>query len=187
MVNRRRISYTQAMDTIKYPIGKFTYDKDVTPDKRAACIRDIAELPDRLRAAVAGLSAQQLGTCYREGGWTIRQVVHHLADSHMNAFIRFKLALTETSPAIKAYDQNAWAATADGLTADPRLSLAVVEGLHGRWTALLTSMSASDFGLTFLHPERGPMSLDHTLQMYAWHGRHHVAHVVGLRERMGWR
>jgi uncharacterized damage-inducible protein DinB len=187
MVNSRRMSYTQAMDTIKYPIGKFTYDKDVTPEKRAASIRDIAELPDRLRAAVAGLSAQQLGASYREGGWTIRQVVHHLADSHMNAFIRFKLALTESAPPVKAYDQTAWAATADALAADPQLSVAVVEGLHGRWAALLASMSVSDFGRTFKHPERGPMSLDNTLQMYAWHSRHHVAHITGLRERMNWR
>ena len=175
------------MDTIKYPVGKFTHDAEPTPEKRAACIRDIAELPARLRSALAGLSAAQLDSPYREGGWTVRQVVHHLADSHMNAFIRFKLALTENAPNIKAYDQDAWAGTADARTADPGLSLAIVEGLHGRWAALLSSMSASDFGRAFMHPERGAMSLDHTLQMYAWHSRHHVAHITGLRQRAGWR
>ncbi len=160
---------------------------DLTPEKRAACIRDIAELPARLCAALAGLAAAQLDTPYREGGWTVRQVVHHLADSHMNAFIRFKLALTESNPGIKAYDQEAWAGTADARSAEPGQSLAIVEGLHGRWVALLASMSGSDFGRTFMHPERGAMTLDHTLQMYAWHSRHHVAHITGLRQRAGWR
>lgn len=175
------------MENITHPIGKFSFDKDVTPEKRAACIRDIAELPARLAAALAGLSAAQLDTPYREGGWTIRQVAHHLADSHMNAFIRFKLALTEDSPPITAYDQAAWAETVDGRGVDARLSLSIIEGLHGRWAALLQSMAPAGFARTFLHPERGSMSLDHTLQMYAWHSRHHVAHVMGLRERKSWR
>ena len=175
------------MENITHPIGKFLFDKDVTPGKRAACVGDITELPARLRAVVDGLSSSQLDTPYREGGWTVRQVIHHLADSHMNAFIRFKLALTEDSPPIKAYNQDTWADTADGRRADVGLSLSLIEGLHGRWASLLASMGPADFGRSFTHPERGLVSLDNTLQMYAWHSRHHVAHISGLRERMGWR
>ena len=175
------------MESITHPIGKFLFDKDVTPGKRAACVGDITELPARLRAVVDGLSSSQLDTPYREGGWTVRQVIHHLADSHMNSFTRFKLALTEDAPTIKPYNQTAWAATADVAGGDVALSLVLMEGLHGRWTVLLSAMTAADFTRTFLHPESGPQTLDRALQTYAWHGRHHVAHIVTLRERKGWR
>lgn len=169
-----------------HPIGKFGYHADPTDADRAACARDIQELPAKLRAAAAGLSRERLDTPYREGGWTVRQVVHHLADSHLNAFARFKLALTEDSPRIKPYDQDAWAATADGRTAEAEASLTLVEGLHARWTVLLGSLGRSDWSRTMDHPERGKISLDYTLQLYAWHCRHHVAHISGLRQLKGW-
>jgi hypothetical protein len=175
------------MEDLRYPVGKFSFDKDVTPEKRSACMRDIADLPRHARRAVAGLSPAQLDTPYREGGWTVRQVVHHIADSHMNAFVRFKLALTEDNPQIKPYDQDAWAATADVVGTDVALSLSLLDGLHGRFTALLSSLAPADFGRSFLHPENGPTTLDRTLQIYAWHCRHHVAQILGLRERSGWR
>ncbi len=174
------------MDDPRYPIGRFTFDKEANAAKRAVWIRDIAEAPAALRRAVSGLGAAQLDTPYRDGGWTARQVVHHLADSHMNSFIRFKLALTEDNPQIKPYDQAQWAATADcGL--DVAASLALLEGLHARWAALLTSMAPEQWERTFLHPESGVQKLDRTLQTYAWHCRHHVAHITRLRERSGWR
>lgn len=176
-----------AMETIQYPIGRFRFDPDVTPEKRAACIRAIAELPEKLRRAVSGLGAQQLDTPYREGGWSPRQIAHHLADSHMNAYCRFKLALTEHNPTIKPYDQDAWAATADSSRADVQLSLQLVAGLHGRWAALLSSLGPADFARTFQHPESGTRTLENTLQMYAWHGLHHVAQIEALRDRRGWR
>jgi hypothetical protein len=174
------------MENLSYPIGKFTFDAGATPEKRAACIRDIESLPARLAAAVSGLSASQLDTPYREGGWTIRQVVHHLADSQMNAFIRFKLGLTADNPRICAFDQNAWADTADSAV-DVAPSLSIIEGVHGRWTALLRSLAPADFARTYQHPERGPEPLERTVQLYAWHGNHHLAHITGLRQRKGWR
>jgi uncharacterized damage-inducible protein DinB len=175
------------MDDPRFPIGAFAHDKEPTPEKRAGWIRDIAAVPAALRRAVAGLSGAQLDTPYREGGWTVRQVVHHIADSHMNSFVRFKLALTENLPTIKPYDQNAWAATGDVKGMDIAASLSLVDGLHARWAALLSSLKASDFGRTFMHPESGPNTLDRTLQLYAWHGKHHVAHITTLRDRMGWK
>jgi uncharacterized damage-inducible protein DinB len=174
------------MSEIKYPIGRFIPDGESTPEKRSAWIRDIAELPARVRRATDGLSPAQQDTPYREAGWTVRQVVHHIADSHMNAFARFKLALTETNPQIKPYNQDAWATTADVLGADIALSLSLIDGLHGRWAALLSALAPAEFTRTFLHPERGLMTLDHTLQMYAWHGRHHVAQIAELRTGKGW-
>jgi uncharacterized damage-inducible protein DinB len=175
------------MEDIRYPIGKLSHDKSSTPEKRAAWIRDMAEMPGKLRQAVAGLSPAQVDTPYRDGGWTIRQTVHHLADSHMNAFIRIKLALTEANPTIKAYDQAAWAGTPDGAKADVALSLSILDGLHARLSALLSSLGAAEMERTVVHPERGLMTIDHNLQIYAWHGRHHTAHILGLRERAGWR
>jgi uncharacterized damage-inducible protein DinB len=172
---------------MRYPIGKFQHDKDSTPEKRRGWIRDSAELPAQLHRALDGLSASQLDTPYREGGWTVRQLAAHLADSHMNAFIRFKLALTEDNPPVKAYDQNAWVLLADAAAADISFSLLIVDGLHARWSALLSSLAPEQFARTFLHPERGPLTLDHQLQMYVWHGKHHTAHVTALRERNGWR
>jgi uncharacterized damage-inducible protein DinB len=178
--------YILGMENLKYPVGRFAFDKDVTPEKRRACITDIAELPVKARQAAAGLSPEQLDTPYRDGGWTVRQVVHHVADSHMNSFIRLKLALTEDNPQIKAYDQDAWAMTADAARPDIELSLRLLEGLHARWAALLSSLEPQDFARTFIHPENGPMTLDRTLQIYAWHCRHHVAHISSLRARNGW-
>jgi uncharacterized damage-inducible protein DinB len=175
------------MENLQYPVGRFVLDKEVTPDKRRKWINDIVELPAKARQATAGLSPQQLDTPYRDGGWTVRQVVHHLADSHMNSFTRFKLALTETSPQIKAYNQDAWSKTADAAKTDIELSLMLLDGLHARWSALLSSMQPEDFARTFIHPENGLMTLDRTLQTYSWHCRHHVAHITGLRERSGWR
>lgn len=174
------------MENLQYPTGKFQFDKDVTPEKRSVCIREISELPQKVRRAVAGLSAAQLDTPYRDGGWTVRQVVHHLADSHMNAFTRFKLALTEDNPQIKPYDQDAWAASPDAAKTDIALSLALLEGLHGRWAALLSSLTPADFARTFRHPEIGLVRLDLNTALYAWHGKHHTAHITGLRVREGW-
>jgi uncharacterized damage-inducible protein DinB len=175
------------MEDIQYPIGRFKPEPDLNPQQRAACVRDIAEMPEKLRLALAGLSSSQLDTPYREGGWTVRQVAHHLADSHLNAFCRFKLALTEQHPTIKPYSQDAWAATADSLRADPRDSVQILAGLHARWSALLSAMAPEDFARTFQHPESGSRTLLSLLQLYAWHGRHHVAQVQALRERKGWR
>jgi hypothetical protein len=182
----RAFGYILRMENLQHPIGRFVFDKDVTPEKKRAWINDIVELPVKARQATAGLSPAQLDTPYRDGGWTVCQVVHHLADSHMNSFTRFKLALTETNPQIKAYDQDAWSKTADAARSDIELSLRLLEGLHARWSALLFAMEPQDFARTFLHPENGPMTLDRTLQTYAWHCRHHVAHITGLRARKGW-
>ncbi len=149
-------------------------------------MRDIAELPVHAGNAVAGLSPAQLDTPYRDGGWTVRQVVHHLADSHMNAFIRLKLALTENTPQIKPYDEKEWAKLADVEGVHIDYSLALLQGLHARWSALLSSLSPEQLDRTFLHPESGVQKLDRTLQTYAWHCRHHVAHITRLRQRNGW-
>jgi hypothetical protein len=170
----------------QYPIGRFSFDKDSSPEKRVVWIRNIAELPGKLRQAVRGLSATQLDTPYREGGWTVRQVVHHLADSHMNSFVRFKLALTESSPTIKPYDQAAWAETPDARGVDIAVSLSLLEGLHARLSILLSAMTAADFARTFNHPENGLMTLDRNLQTYSWHSLHHVAHITTLRKTRGW-
>jgi hypothetical protein len=175
------------MEDIRYPVGRFALDKEPTAPKRAAWIRDIADMPAHLKQAVGGLSQAQLDTPYRDGGWTPRQITHHFADSHMNSFIRFKLALTEPTPQIKPYDQDAWAKLADVLHADVASSLALITGLHARFAVLLGSLSEKDFAVTFLHPENGPMTLDRTLQTYAWHSRHHVAQIAALRVRMGWK
>jgi len=173
-------------DDLRYPVGKAVYDPQPTPQKRAAWITEIRELPAHLRAAIAGLTSAQLDTPYRDGGWTVRQVVHHLADSHMNSFARFKLALTENNPTIKPYDEKAWALTADSVM-DIASSLSILEGLHARWTLLLSSLSPEQWERTFVHPEGGVQKLDRTLQTYAWHCRHHVAHITTLRMRSGWR
>jgi hypothetical protein len=169
------------MENQQYPIGKFSFDKEATTEKRRGWLRDIAELPRHAREAVAGLTKAQLDTPYRDGGWTPRQVVHHMADSHMNAFIRIKLAITEQNPTIKPYDQNAWSTLPDVIGADVSLSLSILEGLHGRWSLLLESLQPKDFDRTFLHPENGPMTIDRAVQIYAWHCRHHVAHITSLR------
>ena len=171
------------MTDLSYPVGKLAYDNDVTPGKRAAWIRQIRETPDALRAAVAGLSESQLDTPYRPGGWTVRQVVHHVPDSHVNAYIRFKWTLTEENPTIKAYNQDAWAAVADTKLTPVRVSLDLLEAVHKRFVVLLESLEDEDWRRPLTHPENGPMTLGQLLQLYAWHGRHHVAHVTELRRR----
>ncbi|HTU34118.1 MAG TPA: bacillithiol transferase BstA [Candidatus Acidoferrum sp.] len=171
---------------LRYPVGKFQRAENLSDTQRASLICAVAEAPAKLRQAVAGLTEQQLDTPYRPGGWTVRQVVHHLPDSHMNSFIRFKLGLTENEPTIKTYDEASWAKLADAKAAiEP--SLVLFESLHTRWLALLNSLSPADWKRTVRHPEMGPMTLDSLLQLYAWHGRHHVAHITSLRERNGWR
>jgi uncharacterized damage-inducible protein DinB len=173
-------------DDLRYPVGRFDATEEVTPERRRVCIEQVAEAPARLREAVAGLDDAQLDTPYREGGWTVRQVLHHLADSHINAYVRMKLALTEDSPAIKTYDEARWAELADSRDTPPEVSLTLLDALHRRWLILLRSLGDADWAKTFRHPEWGEIPLEKTLALYAWHGRHHVAHVTRLRERMGW-
>jgi|SRR5215469_15564876 len=172
---------------LRYPIGKSQPVSSLTPAERAAFIQQIAEAPVKLRAAVTGLDDQQLDTPYRPGGWTVRQTVHHVPDSHMNAFTRIKLALTEEVPTIKPYFEARWAELADAKAPiDPSLDL--LDALHQRWVPLLRSLTPSDWQREFLHPAQNKrMSLDQTLALYAWHGRHHVAHITALRERNSWR
>lgn len=172
---------------LQYPVGKFERPEKLTGEQRRACIATIAETPARLKAAVVGLNATQLDTPYRPGGWTVRQVVHHIPDSHMNSYVRFRLALTETEPTIKPYDEALWAELADAKTAPVEPSLALLENLHARWVLLLRSLSDADWTRTFRHPELGLMTLEQNLALYDWHGRHHVAHITSLRERQGWR
>ena len=170
----------------RFPIGKFHFDGPLSEDQRAQLIADIAEAPAALRAAVKDLSPQQLDTPYREGGWTVRQVTHHVPDSHMNAYVRYKLALTEDDPTIKPYAEDRWAELADSQSTPVEVSLALTDSLHSRWVQLLRSLKPEDWKRTFKHPERGAVSLGMNLALYAWHGKHHVAHVTELRKRMGW-
>jgi uncharacterized damage-inducible protein DinB len=174
------------MTDLRYPTGKLSFDPEVTEDKRRAWIRQIADAPSALRASVQDLTDTQLDTPYRPEGWTVRQVIHHVPDSHMNAYLRFKLALTEDNPTIKTYKEAAWAEIADTARTPVEVSLALLDALHRRWVVLLESMRGSDFERPLQHPENGPMTLDRLLQMYAWHGRHHVAHITELRKREGW-
>jgi hypothetical protein len=174
------------LDDLRYPIGPFVATASTMPGIRAAHIHTIQTLPERVKAAVEGLTDDQLDTPYREGGWTVRQVVHHIADSHAHAFLRFKLALTEDWPTIKPYDEAAWAELADSKSLSLAASLAMIEGIHTRWHVLLGAMSFDDFHKGFLHPERGRVSLTTALAMYDWHARHHVAHITSLRKRQGW-
>jgi len=169
-----------------YPIGKLTYNASLTKSQRDAAIETIAHTPAKLRAAVRGLSPQQLDTPYRPGGCTVRQLVHHVPDSHLNAYIRTKLALTENEPTIKPYDEKAWAELADSRLTPIETSLSLLETIHERWNHLLRGMSDADFGRTFRHPEHGVRTMDWMVALYAWHGPHHTAHVTLLRERMGW-
>lgn len=171
---------------LSYPIGRFDWKTAVTPEMRPRLIDEIAAAPALLRQAVDGLDDSQLDTPYRPGGWTVRQVVHHLPDSHMNSYIRFRLALTEEEPTIKPYDQAKWAHLHDARTLPPAASLALLENLHTRWVGLLRGMTDLGFSRTFRHPEIGLVRLDTNLALYAWHGRHHTAQIAGLRRRMGW-
>ncbi len=171
---------------LRYPIGRFSPPAASLPGIRAAQIETLRQLSERLRAVTAGLSDAQLDTSYREGGWTVRQVVHHLADSHANALIRFKLALTEDWPTVKPYKEAAWAELADSRKLPIDVSMAIIAGMHARWVALLESLSEEDFQKGYNHPEHGRQSLSTALAMYAWHARHHTAHIAGLRARQGW-
>jgi uncharacterized damage-inducible protein DinB len=173
------------MDDLRFPTGKFSLVPQPTPSQRQSWIRAIADTPAKLRRAVAGLSDAQLDTPYRPEGWTIRQVVHHVPDSHMNAYVRLKLALTEDTPTIKPYDESEWARLPDARTSVED-SLALLEALHRRWVILLESMKPADFGRQLVHPERGLVNNDWLLQLYAWHGPHHTGHVTSLRQREGW-
>ena len=171
---------------LRYPIGEFKYEAPLTDAKRQACLAIIEETPARMRAAVAGLNEQQLDTAYRPEGWTVRQVVHHVPESHLNSYIRFKLALTEDVPTIKPYYEDRWAQLEDASEAPIALSLDLLDALHGRWLWFLRSLKPEDFKCTFRHPELGIVSLDKNIALYAWHGPHHVAQITSLRERMGW-
>ena len=173
------------MSDPRYPIGRFQPEA-VTPEKIKAWINDVAAAPSHLRNAVKDLSPQQLDTPYRDGGWTVRQVVHHVPESHMNSYIRFKLALTEDVPTIKPYFEDRWAKLADVPITPIETSLALLDSLHERWVILLKSLSEQDFQRKFRHPEMGELTLATTLSLYAWHGKHHVAHVTTLADRMGW-
>lgn len=175
------------MPDLSYPIGKFQWSGASMPEERRRHIAAIATAPAKFRAAVAGLTPKQLDTPYRPGGWTVRQVIHHLPDSHMNAYIRCKLALTEEQPTIKPYDQERWAVLDDSKNTPIETSLALFDALHARWVVLLRSLQPEDFSRLLIHPEHSaPMSLDMVLAHYAWHGAHHTAHITALRDRMGW-
>jgi uncharacterized damage-inducible protein DinB len=172
---------------LKYPVGKFDFDAPIAEADHARLIDEIAATPAALRAAVTGLSRDQLETRYRPGGWTMKQVVHHVPDSHMNAYSRFKLALTEDEPTIKPYDEAKWAELPDSQEVAPEVSLRLVEAIHERWVPLLRSMDSADFRRGFRHPDHGRvLTLQQVLGLYAWHGRHHVAHITTLRDREGW-
>ncbi|MFM1653722.1 YfiT family bacillithiol transferase [Brevibacillus sp. B_LB10_24] len=174
------------MEALKFPIGKFEWSGTVSGQQRLRWIEEIEALPGQIRQAIEGLDEKQLDTPYRPQGWTVRQVVHHLADSHLNSLIRFKLALTEDAPTIKPYDEARWAELDDSRIADVSLSLVLLEQLHARWGLLLRSMQESQWERTFIHPDSGVIRLDVNLGIYAWHGRHHAAHIINLRTRMGW-
>jgi hypothetical protein len=175
------------MPDLRYPIGRFAYVTPVTDLMRRAAIDDIAALPARMREATAGLDASQLDTPYRPDGWTVRQVVHHVPDSHVNAYIRLKLALTEEAPTITPYDEKAWARLADARM-PVEVSLSLLDSIHARWVVLCRDLKPSDWGRTFSHPAypEGPRTIDWLVQLYAWHSKHHVAHITSLRQREGW-
>lgn len=174
------------MPDLQYPIGKFAFPNEITADSRKRWIDEISAAPSGLRDAVAGLSDEQLDTEYRPGGWTVRQVVHHLPDSHMNSYCRFKLALAEDEPAVKSYDENRWAQFADARSAPVEPSLSLLESLHKRWVMLLRSLDQADWRRAFRHSDLGLVTLERNLALYAWHGKHHIAHITELRRRMPW-
>lgn len=172
-------------EALSYPIGRFDRTAAFTSDMRAAAIEVLARLPAHLRHVASGLSESQLDTPYRPDGWSVRQLVHHVADSHMNGYIRLKLAMTEDTPVIKPYDQDQWARLPDSaLPID--VSLGLVDGVHERWVTVWRSLLPEQFSRTFVHPELGPLTVDTHLHLYAWHSRHHVAHIENLRTRNGW-
>ncbi len=173
-------------EDLRYPIGKFHFDGPSSDDQRQKHLANIEQAPANLRAAVKGLSDAQLDTPYRPGGWTVRQVTHHVPDSHLNAYIRFKLALTEDAPTIKPYAEDRWAQLADSRTTPVEVSLTLLDSLHDRWVRLLRSLQPEDWKRTFRHPELGEVSLEKNLALYSWHGRHHVTHITNLRKSNGW-
>ena len=174
------------MTDIRYPVGPCVWPTEVSAEERRAHIRDIAEMPAKLRAAVAGLAPQHLDIPYRDGGWTIRQMVHHIPDSHMNSYIRFKLALTEDQPTIKPYDEARWADMTEARTAPLEISLDLADALHRRWVLMLEDMQPADFDRALKHPEVGLLTLQSMVAAYGWHSRHHVAQILATRVRMGW-
>ena len=177
---------TNTIESLKYPIGRYQAPATIDEAQRKEWMKQISLLPSELSAAVSGLNDEQLDTPYREGGWTVRQVVHHVADSHMNSYIRFRWAMTEDKPVIKAYEEGLWAELPDARTLPVGVSLELLDGMHRRWTALLESMSEGDYARCLIHPASGEHTLGKMLGLYAWHGQHHTAHVLRLRERMGW-
>ena len=171
---------------LRYPIGEFKFDPPLTDEQRNRCLDVIEQTPRQMRAAVAGLNDEQLDTPYRPEGWTVRQVVHHVPESHLNSYVRMKLAVTEDEPTIKPYFEDRWAELDDARQAPVELSLDLLEALHRRWLWFLRSLKPEDYQRTFKHPEMGVVSVDKNIALYAWHGQHHVAHITSLRERMGW-
>jgi hypothetical protein len=172
---------------LSYPIGRFDFRQTVTADQLPGLIDQIACAPENFRAAVAGLDDTQLATPYRPGGWTVRQTIHHVGDSHMNSFLRFRLALTENQPPVKGYDQAAWGELVDSRTAPIEYSLQLIDALHLRWVYMLRRMTTEEFARGFQHSELGIVRLDLITALYAWHGRHHCAHITRLRERNDWK
>jgi hypothetical protein len=185
-VHTRTYTRVHAMEDLRYPVGRLHRPESLSDAQRRDAIDVIAAAPANMRAAVRDLSEPQLDTPYRPDGWTVRQVVHHVPDSHLNAYIRCKWTLTEDTPTIKAYDEAAWAKLDDSRTTPIETSVTMLEVLHDRWVRLLRSLSASDYSRKLIHPENGPMTIDGLLATYEWHSRHHVAHIVGLRKRNGW-
>jgi uncharacterized damage-inducible protein DinB len=174
------------MSDPRYPIGEFTFSGPPDEEQRKRLVDDIAQAPAALRAAVQGLSPKQIETPYRDGGWTVRQVIHHVPESHMNAYIRFKLALTEDAPTIKPYMEDRWAKLPDVQSTPLEVSLSLLDSLHDRWVRLLRSLQPQDWKRTFNHPELGIMPLEKNLALYSWHGKHHTAHITELRKKMRW-
>jgi hypothetical protein len=173
-------------EDLRYPIGKFSFDPATAAQERSHWILDITRLPSELEGVLDALDDAQLDTPYRPEGWTVRQLVHHIADSHINAYIRIRLALTEEQPAIKGYDEKKWAELPDSLTAPVEPSLQIIHGIHSRWANLLRHLKPEEFQRTLLHPQAGVGTVEKYTGLYAWHGRHHVAHIRNLRQRMGW-
>lgn len=185
--DHRMSSETMAdADALRFPIGRVKKQPQFSAAERSALLQRLAAQPAALRAQVEGLSEEQLDTPYRPGGWSVRQLAHHVADSHINAYLRIKLALTEHEPTVKPYDQDAWVQLADITAVAPAVSLSLFEGIHARLLAVLHAVPPDAFRRTLLHPDNGPMTIDDVVNLYAWHGDHHIAHVRGLRERNGW-
>jgi hypothetical protein len=177
---------TTTTPDLRFPIGKYEYKPGYSAEQRAKFIAEIEAAPAQLRAAVSGLTETQIDTPYRPDGWTVRQVVHHVPESHMNAFIRYKWALTENNPTIKAYEEDDWAKTPEVAALPIEVSLRLLEALHARWVPLLKALQPEQYQTPYTHPVNGPMNLERMLGLYAWHGKHHVAHIVELRKRNGW-